>query len=142
MTVNYSGPIQRATTRTEGSVDINKLRVLIAEHLEVDVRHVTDDAHLSRDLGADWLDRLELIILVEEIAGVGITDDEADQIEVVGDLIHYIDKRRDWFRAPSFYQGAWFARKPLPVPLSPCLSPDLPPPPRVSTRPSLAKEPT
>jgi len=95
MTVNISGPIQRATTRTENSVDINKLRVLIAEHLEVDVRHVTDDAHLSRDLGADWLDRLELIILVEEIAGVEITDDEADQIEVVGDLIHYIDKRRD-----------------------------------------------
>ena len=95
MTVHSSGPIQRATTRTEGSVDINKLRVLIAEHLEVDVRHVTDDAHLSHDLGADWLDRLELIILVEEIAGVGITDDEADQIEVVGDLMHYIDERRD-----------------------------------------------
>ena len=95
MTVNTSGPIQRATTRTESSVDINKLRVLIAEHLEVDIRHVTDDAHLSRDLGADWLDRLELIILVEEIAGVEITDNEADQIEVVGDLIHYLDERQD-----------------------------------------------
>ena len=95
MTVNTWGPIQRATTRTESSADINKLRVLIAEHLQVDVRRVTDDAHLSRDLGADWLDRLELIILVEEIAGVEITDEEADQIEVVGDLICYIDGRRD-----------------------------------------------
>ena len=95
MTVNTSGHIQRARTRTEGSVDINKLRVLIAEHLEVDVRHVTDYAHLNRDLGADWLDRLELIILVEEIAGVEITDDEADQIEVVRDLIYYINKRLD-----------------------------------------------
>ena len=74
---------------------INRLRVLIAEHLEVDVRHVTDDAHLNRDLGADWLDRLELIILVEEIAGVEITDDESDQIEVVRDLIYYINKRPD-----------------------------------------------
>ena len=81
MTVNTWDPIQRATTRTENSVDINKLRVLIAEHLEVDVRHVTDDAHLSRDLGADWLDRLELIILVEEIAGVEIADHEANRIE-------------------------------------------------------------
>ena len=95
MTVNTWGPIQRATTRTESSADINKLRVLIAEHLQVDVRRVTDDAHLSRDLGADWLDRLELIILVEEIAGVEITDEESDQIEVVGDLICYIDGRRD-----------------------------------------------
>ena len=95
MTVNTSGHIQRARTRTESSADINKLRVLIAEHLEVDVRRVTDDAHLNRDLGADWLDRLELIILVEEIAGVEITDDEADQIEVVRDLIYYINKRSD-----------------------------------------------
>ena len=66
------------------------MRVLIAKHLDVDVRHGTDDAHLSRHLGADWLDRLELIILVEEIVGVEITDNEADQIEVVGDLICYI----------------------------------------------------
>ena len=56
---------------------------------------VTADAPLNRDLGADWLDRLELIILVEEIAGVEITDDEADQIEVVRDLIYYINKRPD-----------------------------------------------
>ena len=94
MTVNTSGSIQGATTRTKGSVDIDKLRSLIAEYLEVDVRHVTDDAHLSRDLGADWLDRLQLIILVEEVAGVDITDDEADQIEVVGDLLYYIHRRR------------------------------------------------
>ena len=50
MTGNTWGSIQRATTRTKGSVDINKLRVLIAEHLQVDVRRVTDDAHLSHDL--------------------------------------------------------------------------------------------
>ena len=77
------------------NVDINKLRLLIAEYLQAHIRHVTDDAHLNRDLGADWLDRLELIILVEEIAGVKIVDDEADQIEVVSDLIYYINKRSD-----------------------------------------------
>ena len=74
------------------NVDINKLRLLIAEYLQAHIRHVTDNAHLGRDLGADWLDRLELIILVEDIAGVEITDNEADQIEVVGDLIRYIDQ--------------------------------------------------
>jgi len=71
------------------------VRALIAKHLDVDIRRVKDDADLSRDLGADWLDRLELIILVEEIAGVEIADHEADRIEVVGDLILYVDERRD-----------------------------------------------
>jgi acyl carrier protein len=74
------------------NLDIKKLRLLIAEYLQVHIRHVTEDAHLGRDLGADWVDRLELIMLVEDIAGLEITDNEADQIELVGDLIHYIDQ--------------------------------------------------
>ena len=44
------------------------------------------------DLGADWLDRLELMMVIEDqFAGVEITDTDIDQIEVVGDLIHYIE---------------------------------------------------
>jgi acyl carrier protein len=34
------------------------------------------------------------MILVEEFAGVEIRDDDADQIEVVGDLIDYIGRDR------------------------------------------------
>src|SRR6516162_8028342 len=83
---------ERGSVGNISNVDINKLRLLIAEYLQAHIRHVTDNAHLGRDLGADWLDRLELIILVEDIAGVEITDNEADQIEVVGDLIRYIDQ--------------------------------------------------
>ena len=49
--------------------------------------------------GADWLDRIELIILVEEIAGVEIADHEANRIEVVGDLILYVDERRNVTRS-------------------------------------------
>ena len=89
------------------NVDINKLRLLIAEYLQVHIRHVTDDAHLGRDLGADWLDRLELIMLVEDIAGVEITDNEADQIELVGDLIHYIDQTSS--RSESFLRTQYAA---------------------------------
>ena len=52
-----------------GAADINKLRALIPGCLEVDLGRVTDNAQLSRDLGADRLDRLELMILVAEITG-------------------------------------------------------------------------
>jgi acyl carrier protein len=65
-------------------------RALIAQHLGVDVERVTDDVHLS-DLGADWLDRLELTIVIEsQFAGVDGTDADVEQIEVVGDLLRYI----------------------------------------------------
>ena|SRR5437899_6969969 len=69
-----------------------EIRTLIAEHLDVDIQRVTDEAHFIDDLGADWLDRLELMILIEDqFAGVEITDGDADQMEVVGDLIRYIE---------------------------------------------------
>ena len=42
------------------------VRNLIAAHLRVNPRRVTDEARLVEDLGADWLDRLELMIAIED----------------------------------------------------------------------------
>jgi acyl carrier protein len=68
------------------------VRTLVANHLGVSVRRVTDEAHFTNDLGADWFDRLELIMVVEDhFAGQEITDADVDQIEVVGDLIRHIE---------------------------------------------------
>ena len=44
----------------------NDVRTLIANQLGVDVKRVTDEAHFTDDLGADWLDRLELMIVIED----------------------------------------------------------------------------
>jgi acyl carrier protein len=90
MTLSSLSSTQR--TAPQEDFDTDKVRTLIAEYLGIDVRRVTDEAHFSDELGADWLDRLELMILIEdEFVGVEITDDDADQIEVVGDLIRHIE---------------------------------------------------
>ena len=74
------------------SVQIAKLRALIADHLDVDIKLVTDEAHFTEDLGADWLDRLELTMLIEDqFNGLELSDDDVDQIEVVGDLIRHLE---------------------------------------------------
>jgi len=85
----------------------NDVRTLIANQLGVDVKRVTDGAHFTNDLGADWLDRLELMIVIEDrFADVVITDEDIDQIEVVGDLIRHIEnvdnerRRRSLVEAP------------------------------------------
>jgi acyl carrier protein len=68
------------------------VRTLVANHLGISVGRVTDEAHFTNDLGADWLDRLELMMVVEDqFAGVEITDEDVDQIAVVGDLIRHIE---------------------------------------------------
>ena len=81
---------QKATATREVLAS-NDVRTLIASQLGVDVKRVTDEAHFTDDLG-DWLDRLELMIVIEDrFADVVITDEDVDQLEVVGDLIRHIE---------------------------------------------------
>ena len=72
--------------------DANKVRALIARYLGIDVEQLTDEAHFRNDFGLESLDQLELLILIEEeFSGVEFTDAAVDRIEVVGDLIRYIE---------------------------------------------------
>ena len=80
------------TTAMREVLASNDVRTLIANQLGVDVKRVTDGANFTNDLGADWLDRLELMIVIEDrFADLVITDEEVDQLEVVGDLIRHIE---------------------------------------------------
>jgi acyl carrier protein len=87
MTITSLKWIQKATATREVLAS-NAVRTLIANHLGVDVKSVTDEAHFTDDLGADWLDRLEF---EDQFADVLVTDEEVDQLEVVGDLIRHIE---------------------------------------------------
>jgi acyl carrier protein len=69
-----------------------KVRAIVGAHFRVDPDRLTDELRLRDDLGADWLDRLELMIAVEDqLAGLEITDVLADQIETIGDLTRAIE---------------------------------------------------
>jgi acyl carrier protein len=91
MMIRSLTPSEQATAIKEVFAT-SDVRTLIANHLGISVGRVTDEAHLTNDLGADWLDRLELMMAVEDqFAGVEITDEDVDQIAVVGDLIRHIE---------------------------------------------------
>ena len=93
------------TTATSEVLAFNDVRTLIANHLGVAVKRVTDEAHFADDLGADWLDRLELMIAIEDrFADVVITDEDVDQIEVVADLIRHIENLDNERRRRSIAQ--------------------------------------
>jgi acyl carrier protein len=88
------------------------VRTLVANHLGVGIERLTDEAHFTDDLGADWLDRLELTMAVEDqFAGVEITDDDFHRIEVVGNLFRHIEtvdnERRGRGAAPVTRKLFW-----------------------------------
>ena len=73
---------------------INDVCTLVAKQLRVDIEFVSTETHLTNDLGADFLDRVELMLAIEnQFAGVEITDDDVEQIQVVGDLIRHLQNK-------------------------------------------------
>ena len=60
-----------------------------------DARFVTSETHFIYDLGADFLDRIELMIAIEDRFDVEITDDDIEQFQVVGDLISHLARQQN-----------------------------------------------
>ncbi len=69
-----------------------KVKQIIVEQLGVDEAEVTPSASFVDDLGADSLDRVELIMAFEEAFDIEIPDEEAEKIKTVQDATEYVDK--------------------------------------------------
>ena len=52
---------------------------------------ITAEASLTKDLGADSLDAVELILAIEEEYGVEIPDEIAENMKTVGDIMSYLE---------------------------------------------------
>ena len=71
-----------------------QVKRIIVDTVDVDPDVVQTDAVLRRDLGADSLDSLEIVMAIEEHFGIRFTDEAAMQIRTVGDLAGYIAAAR------------------------------------------------
>lgn len=72
--------------------DIEKrVKEIIVDKLTVDENEVTPTAEFSKDLGADSLDTVELIMEFEKEFGIEIPDEKAEGIKTVADAIAYIE---------------------------------------------------
>ena len=69
-----------------------KIRDIIVEQLGVEESMVTPETNLMKDLEADSLDAVEIIMAIEEEFGVEIPDEEAENFQIVQDLVDWLDK--------------------------------------------------
>lgn len=70
---------------------VDKVKKIIVEKLGVDENEVTPAAEFTKDLGADSLDTVELIMEFEKEFDITIPEDQAEKISTVGDAIAYIE---------------------------------------------------
>jgi acyl carrier protein len=69
-----------------------KVRQIIVDQLDVEASAVTPGASFVEDLGADSLDRVELVMALEEAFGLEIPDADAEKIATVQDAVDYIQQ--------------------------------------------------
>ncbi|WQT57358.1 acyl carrier protein [Helicobacter pylori] len=87
---------QQNNNKTFNTNDTNlfeTIQAVIAEQLNVDTAQVTPEAEFVKDLGADSLDVVELIMALEEKFNIEIPDEQAEKIVNVGDVVKYIEKQ-------------------------------------------------
>jgi acyl carrier protein len=65
---------------------------IIVDKLGVEESEVTNEASFTNDLGADSLDTVELIMEFEKEFNIAIPDDQAENIQTVGDAVAYIEE--------------------------------------------------
>ena len=71
----------------------DRLKKIVVEQLGVEEDEVKPEASFVDDLNADSLDLVELIMEFEQRFGSDISDEDAQKLETVGDVVDYIDSR-------------------------------------------------
>ncbi|MFA5637514.1 MAG: acyl carrier protein [Anaerovoracaceae bacterium] len=70
-----------------------KVRDIICDQLSVPPEKVQRDTHLMKDLEADSLDAVEIIMAIEDEFEIEVPDEDAEKFQSVGDIVKYIDEK-------------------------------------------------
>jgi acyl carrier protein len=72
----------------------DKVKQLIVEQLDVDPDMITMETDFMKDLEADSLDAVEIILGVEDEYGLEIPDEVAENFTKVADIVKYIEENK------------------------------------------------
>ncbi len=73
----------------------DKVKEIIVEQLGVDGDDIKTDTSLTKDLEADSLDAVEIIMAIEEEFDIEVPDEEAENFANIGDIIKFIEAQTD-----------------------------------------------
>ena len=84
-------PVEFRQIIQEVFMTFDKIKSILAEQLDADIDQMTMDTDIAKDLGADSLDVVELLMSIEDEFSVEIPDEEIENIKTIGELVEYIE---------------------------------------------------
>lgn len=72
---------------------LDKVRELLAKQLRVDINTITADTEIIKDLNADSLDIVELLMSIEQDLGIVVPDEDVQSFRTVGDVAKYLESK-------------------------------------------------
>ena len=69
-----------------------KVQAILAKQLRKDPAIITPESKIKRDLGADSIDILQLLMKIEDQYGLVIPDQALAKFETVGDVVAYLEQ--------------------------------------------------
>ena len=70
-----------------------KVQTILAKQLRIDASKITPESQIKKDLGADSLDILQLLMRIEDQYGIVIPDQALAQFNTVGDVVKYLEQQ-------------------------------------------------
>ena len=67
-----------------------KMKLIIAEQLNIDASEITLESSFKDDLNADSLDLFEMVMALEDNYGVEIPSEDLEKLLTVGDVVNYL----------------------------------------------------
>ena len=69
-----------------------KVKQMLSEQLDADINSLTMETNIAKDLDADSLDVVELLMTIEDEFNIEIPDEEIENIRTIGELTEYIQE--------------------------------------------------
>lgn len=72
-----------------------KIRKIISEQVDIEEEKITMETSLLKDLEADSLEAVEILMEISDEFVIEISDEEAEKFQTVGDIVEYVEHHID-----------------------------------------------
>lgn len=73
---------------------LEKVKSLVADHLCIPADSIADNADIVRDLNADSIDLVEMVMTFEDEFGISIPDEKLSSLKTIEDIVKFIEENK------------------------------------------------